>query len=123
MLGRELAETVRVGAVKPNRLAESVREASRTGAYATVWSVLSVALPQLLNATRTRGLPDILAVAAECAQRSGARGPIPEVTAIADRPGSSRLVKEARLLRDVLSSPPHISPNTHTDDSSRGSRA
>jgi hypothetical protein len=102
MLGRDLGEAVRWRTVKPNRLAESVREASRTGAYGTVWSVLAAALPELLNLTQTRGLPDVLAVATECARRSGARGPIPEVTAIADRLGSSRLVKEARLLRDTL---------------------
>jgi hypothetical protein len=102
MLGRDLGEAVRRGTVKPNRLAESAREASRAGAYGTVWSVLAAALPELLNIAQTRGLPDVLAVATECARRAGAGGPIPEVTAIADRPGSSRLVKEARLLRDTL---------------------
>lgn len=102
LLGRDLEELIRLGVVKPNRLAESVREASRTGAYRTVWSVLAAALPGLLVGEQTRGLPDILAVATECAQRSAACGPIAEVTAMADRPGSSRLVKEARLLRDTL---------------------
>lgn len=106
-LGRDLAEIVRLGAVKPNRLAESVREAARTGAYGTVWQVLAAALPGLLGSADITGRPlpglaDILAVAAECARRSGARDIIPEVSALADRSGSSRLIKEARLLRDIL---------------------
>jgi hypothetical protein len=111
MLGRDLAEIVRLDGVKPNRLAESVREVSRTGAYGTVWSVLSAALPGLLGPADMSGKPrpglaDILAVGAECALRSGARGVIPEVSAVADRPGSTRLVKEARLLRDALAPAP-----------------
>ncbi len=110
MLGPDLATLIALGAVKPNRLAESVRDAARTGAYGTVWSVLAAALPGLLGprgAVDTTGRPlpglaDVLAVAAECATRSGAHGPIPEVSTLADRSGSSRLVKEARLLRDAL---------------------
>ncbi|WP_225079096.1 MULTISPECIES: DUF6493 family protein [unclassified Streptomyces] len=108
-LGADLGELVRHGAVKPIRLAESLRTAASTGAYATVWSLLGHALPPLLSdlvadgpAGPVRGLGDLLAVAAECAERSGARGDLPHLARAADRRGSSRLVVEARRLRGAL---------------------
>ncbi|MFB7667545.1 DUF6493 family protein [Kitasatospora sp. NPDC056138] len=102
LLGRELAELVLIGAVKTNRLTDSARAAAGTGAYGTVWSVLAGALPQLLTAKPVRGAGELLAVAADCARRSGARGSIAEVSAAAGRGGASRLVKEARALQEVL---------------------
>ncbi|MEV5009026.1 DUF6493 family protein [Streptomyces sp. NPDC055692] len=108
-LGADLGELVRRGAVKPLRLAESLRTAASTGAYATVWGLLGHALPPLLSdlaadgpAGPVRGLGDLLGVAAECAERSGARGDLPHLARAADRRGSSRLVAEARRLRGAL---------------------
>ncbi|MFB6891106.1 hypothetical protein ACFCX4_17565 [Kitasatospora sp. NPDC056327] len=105
LLGRELGELVGHGTVKPNRLADSLATAAGTGAYRTVWSVLATALPPLLAGEAPRGTVDLVAVAAEAARRCGARGPLPEVTATAGRPGAGRLVKEARALRDTLAAP------------------
>ncbi|MER7703146.1 DUF6493 family protein [Kitasatospora sp. NPDC097605] len=105
LLGRELGELVALGTVKPTRLAQSLATAAETGAHATVWSVLSAALPALLTGEPQRGTADLLAIAADTGRRSAARGPIPEVTATAARPGTSRLLKEARTLRDLLASP------------------
>ena len=102
LLGRELAELVGVGAVKATRLAQALRGAAETGAYGTVWSVLAGVLPGLLTAEPARGSGELLVVAADCARRSAARGAIAEVSAVAGRAGSSRLVKEARALREVL---------------------
>ncbi len=102
LLGRELGELVTLGTVKPNRLAHALATAADTGAYATVWSVLAPVLPALLGGEAPRGTADLLVVATDAARRSGARGPIPEVTATAARPGAARLLKEARALRDVL---------------------
>ncbi|PJM96566.1 DUF7824 domain-containing protein [Streptomyces sp. CB01373] len=108
-LGADLGELVRDGAVKPLRLAESLRTAAATGAYATVWGLLGHALPPLLSDLAAdkpdgpaRGLGDLLAVAAECAERSGARGDLPHLARAADRGGSSRLVAQARRLRGAL---------------------
>ncbi|MFE6281490.1 DUF6493 family protein [Streptomyces sp. NPDC057877] len=108
-LGADLGDLVRRGAVKPLRLAESVRTAAATGANATVWEVLRHALPVLLAALATgggvapaRGLGELLAVAAECAERSGARGEVPHLAQTAARRGSSRLVAQARRLRGAL---------------------
>ncbi|WP_405007258.1 DUF6493 family protein [Kitasatospora purpeofusca] len=102
LLGRELGELVTLGTVKPNRLAHALATAADTGAYATVWLVLAPALPALLGGEALRGTVDVLAVATDAARRSGARGPVEEVTATAARTGAARLVKEARALRDVL---------------------
>ncbi|WP_078591688.1 DUF6493 family protein [Streptomyces megasporus] len=102
-LGRDVAETVSVGTVKPNRLLESLRETARAGAPGVVWSVLAAALPALLAFDRPpRGLPDLLALGAECAGASGAREPVDGLAEVAARGGGGRLVKEARRLRDTL---------------------
>ncbi|MER7751712.1 DUF6493 family protein [Kitasatospora sp. NPDC097643] len=103
LLGRELGALVECGAIKATRLAAALTLAAGTGAYGTVWSALGPALPALLGAgTPGRGLGDLLALAADCARRTHARGPVAEVTEVAARGGSGRVVKEARALRDVL---------------------
>ncbi|GGN52287.1 hypothetical protein GCM10011579_009130 [Streptomyces albiflavescens] len=110
-LGGDLGQLVRRGAVKPLRLAESIRTAAATGAYATVWSVLRETLPILLAdlstdatiGTPARGLGDLLAVAADCAERTGARGDVAHLAQAAGRRGSSKLVTQARRLRTALS--------------------
>ncbi|WP_327682912.1 DUF7824 domain-containing protein [Kitasatospora sp. NBC_00458] len=102
LLGRELGELVALGTVKPNRLAHSLATTADTGAYGTVWSVLATALPALLGGEVPRGTVDVLAVAADAARRCGARGEVAGVAEVAGRPGSSRLVKQARVLREVL---------------------
>ncbi|MEU3986255.1 DUF6493 family protein [Streptomyces sp. NPDC026672] len=114
-LGADLGQLVRRGAVKPVRLAESVRTAAATGAHTTVWELLRHTLPVLLADLATggpavsppaaRGLGDLLAVAADCAERSGARGELPHLSSAAGRRGSSRLVTEARRLREALAEP------------------
>ncbi|MFJ5223758.1 hypothetical protein [Streptomyces sp. NPDC088400] len=80
----------------------ALREAARTGAYATVWAVLSAALPLLLTGEAPHGLPAVLTLAAECAERSGARGAIPEIDELAARSGSSQLIKQARRIKGAI---------------------
>ncbi|KUL33203.1 DUF6493 family protein [Streptomyces regalis] len=108
-LGADLGQLVRGGAVKTSRLVESARTAAATGANATIWGMLRHTLPVLLadiatggTAAPARGLADLLAVAAECAERTGARGELPHLAWTADRRGSSRLVAQARRLRSAL---------------------
>ncbi|MEU5710917.1 MULTISPECIES: DUF6493 family protein [Streptomyces] len=111
-LGTDLGELVGRGAVKSQRLAESARTGAATGAHATMWEVLRHALPVPLAGLATarpeaaavaaRGLGDLLAVAAECAERCRARGDVPHLPETANRAGSSRLVTQARRLRDAL---------------------
>ncbi|MFJ7909313.1 DUF6493 family protein [Kitasatospora sp. NPDC096204] len=104
LLGRELGALVACGTVTAGRLGAALTLAAESGARATVWSVLGAALPALLGEAdpSTRGLGDLIALATDCALRTGARGPVAEVTAAAGRGGSGRVVKEARALRDVL---------------------
>ncbi|MEW2303663.1 DUF6493 family protein [Streptomyces sp. NPDC006655] len=111
-LGADLGQLVRRGAVKPLRLAESARTAAATGANATIWEMLRHALPVLLADLATagtsgsaRGLGELLSTAAECAERSGAHGDLPHLSGAAARRGSSRLVVQARRLRDALAGP------------------
>lgn len=108
-LGGDLGQLVRMGAVKPLRLTESVRTAATTGAYSTVWSILGAALPAMLAglaadgaAPAVRGMGELLAVAAECAERTGAHGDVEHLAPVAERSGSSRLVAQARRLRATL---------------------
>ncbi|WP_405809728.1 DUF6493 family protein [Streptomyces sp. NBC_00210] len=120
-LGRDLAELVGQGTVKPNRLAASVRTAAATGAYATTWSVLAGALPGLLGAGQPpRGLGEILAVAAECVERCGSAaavpgspGGVPGLVDLAGRRGSSQLIAQAsRLLTALDHRAEHSTPET-----------
>ncbi|WP_328665657.1 DUF7824 domain-containing protein [Streptomyces sp. NBC_00328] len=109
-LGSDIGELVRRGALKKSRLAESIRTAAATGAYATVWSVLLGLLPALLadlaadgaGGGAARGLGELLAVAADCAERSGARGDLAHLAGTAERHGSSKVVTQARRLRTAL---------------------
>ncbi|MCX5389318.1 DUF6493 family protein [Streptomyces sp. NBC_00094] len=102
-VGEELGWLVTEGVVKPNRLADAVRTAAATGAYATVWAVLGAALPGLLSAAPpVRGLGEVLAVAADCVERCGARGELPGLAGVASAKGSSQLVVQAKRLLAAL---------------------
>ncbi|MFE0119373.1 DUF6493 family protein [[Kitasatospora] papulosa] len=103
-LGGDLAELIGLGTVKPSRLADSLRTAAATGAYATTWAVLAAVLPALLTRTADpRGAGDLVATAAECVEQSGAASPEPAGLAdTAARGGTSRLVAQAARLRDAL---------------------
>jgi hypothetical protein len=102
LLGRQLEALLNDGWPGINRVSDALRTAAETGAYATVWSVLEAALPGLLRGTPVRGTALLLSLAVDCAARCGAKGEITEVTAVAQRAGSSQVVKSARLLREVL---------------------
>ncbi|WP_374984034.1 hypothetical protein [Streptomyces fradiae] len=106
-LGGDLAELVAVGTVKVNRLADALRTTAASGAYATVWAVLAGALPGLLGGEVPRGTGEILAVAADCAERCGAAtradgAAPPGLAELAARGGSTRLVAQARRLAGAL---------------------
>ncbi|WP_030183422.1 DUF6493 family protein [Streptomyces sp. NRRL S-813] len=102
LLAGQWQALLRHGASTHNRATAALRAAAETGAWATVWSILEAALPALLRDKPVNGAGAILALAVECASRSGAKGSIPEVDEVAARKGSSQIVKNARLLRDVL---------------------
>lgn len=101
LLSGQLGDLIERDLVKPARLADSARTAASTGACRTVLSVLVPVLPTLLGREKApRGLSDLLAVAAECVERSGPpkTGPIPGLAATAARGGSTQLVRQAARL-------------------------
>jgi hypothetical protein len=102
LLGRQLETLLRASLLEASRVADSLRAAAETGAYATVWAVIEVALPGLLRGTPVKGAAVLLSLAVECVSRCGAKGEIAEVTAVAGRAGPSQTAKTARLLRDAL---------------------
>jgi hypothetical protein len=102
LLGRQLAALLRAGTIEANRVAASLRAAAETGAYGTVWAILKATLPGLLRGTPHRNAAAFLSLAAQCVPRCGAKGEIPEVTAAAERGGSSQTAGNARLLREAL---------------------
>ncbi|MCX4231866.1 hypothetical protein [Streptomyces ortus] len=69
---------------------------------AAVWAVLGTTLPRLPRDPVVRSTGALLALGVDCASHSAAKGAIPEVTTAAARSGSSRLLKNVRLLRDPL---------------------
>jgi hypothetical protein len=102
LLGRQLEMLLRAQLIEASRVADSLRAAAETGAYGTVWAVIEAALPGLLRDTPIKGAAVLLSLAVECVARCGAKGEIAEVTAVAQRGGSSQAAKTARLLRDAL---------------------
>ncbi|MBC9714871.1 hypothetical protein H9Y04_20175 [Streptomyces sp. TRM66268-LWL] len=103
-LGADIADLSALVHITPSRLADGLRTAAGTGAYATVWSVIRAALPALLTMERlpAKALGDFLEVGADCAERCGARGEIPELTERAARSGTSRVQSQTRRLHRTL---------------------
>ncbi|WP_314413842.1 hypothetical protein [Streptomyces sp. DSM 40484] len=64
--------------------------------------MLGTTLPHLPRDPVVRSTGALLALGVDCASHSAAKGAIPEVTTAAARSGSSRLLKNVRLLRDPL---------------------
>ncbi|GLW28368.1 DUF6493 family protein [Actinoplanes regularis] len=100
-VGAALADLCADGAVKLSRVVPALADAHRAGASVAVWEVLAVALPALLQA-EPRGLPDLLELATQVAGVVQARTEVDGLEEVASRSGSTRLIKEAKRLRSVL---------------------
>ncbi len=104
-LGRELAGLVALGLSPVQRLVEPLRDVALSGAHSEVWAIVAAALPRLLPPAVERApqrLAGLVALGAESATLARASGPIPAITAIAERGGSSQLAAEARRLHHLL---------------------
>jgi hypothetical protein len=109
LLGRELrlliaddvGETAPVGTAA--RVAGSLAGAGRAGAWHLVWAVAYAAVPGLLRLDPAPvGLAELVGVAAEAAETTGARGELDGLSAAAERVGDPRLRSEAaRLARAI----------------------
>ncbi|WP_433790023.1 DUF6493 family protein [Actinoplanes sp. CA-252034] len=102
-VGAALADLAADGSVKLNRALPALTDAHRSGASAAIWELLTAALPPLLAAGH-RAVPDMLELATQVAVAIGARSAIPGLAEAAARPGSSRLVQEAKRLHSALAS-------------------
>ncbi|MFI0484014.1 DUF6493 family protein [Actinomadura sp. 9N215] len=99
--GRHLGRLALDGDIQPVRIIEALERAADAGAYAPVWDTVAAALPVLCPGPGERpvhGLNRLIALGLKTARWSGARGPIPEITELAARKGSSAVVREARTL-------------------------
>ena len=104
-LGVELAALTSLGLLQVARVVPSLRDVARAGAPAEVWAIAAAAIPGLVPPAvprPPRGVPDLLALAAEVAGAVGGGQPIPELTAITGRGGSSHLVTQSRRLQQLL---------------------
>ncbi|GAA4602713.1 hypothetical protein BJY16_004339 [Actinoplanes octamycinicus] len=100
-VGAALADLCADGLVKLSRLVPALAEIHLAGASVALWELLTAALPPLLP-TGQRGLPDLLELSTQVAGAVRARSAIPGLAEIAARPGTTRLVKEAKRLHSVL---------------------
>lgn len=103
-LGEQLGRLVRQEMVTLSRVLPSLTEAARLGAGRQVWEVVAAAIPHLVPAEGERaksGLADLLALGVATVP-PGADEPIPGLAGLAARKGSSRMVREAARLVQVL---------------------
>jgi hypothetical protein len=103
LVGRELTALFRGNSLVLKRVAGTLGQALQAGAAAEVWTTVRELLPTVLTAPKpAAGLPDLLLLAEAAAAAADARDDIPEVAAVASRPGRSRLVTEAARLSRTL---------------------
>lgn len=102
-VGRELGELAAAGVLKVNRVVSALDEAAQAGAVAAVWQLAVAALVPLVALDKARpATADLMALAVRCGRACGTAQLPPEVVALAERGGSSRLVAHARELRAMV---------------------
>ncbi|MDI6102171.1 DUF6493 family protein [Actinoplanes sp. NEAU-A12] len=103
LVGRELAALHRSGALVLKRVADALATILQAGAAIQVWAVLRESLPAVLTTPKpAAGASDLLMLAESVAAATNATDDFPEVTALAARPGRSRLITEAARLSRTL---------------------
>ncbi|WP_103958090.1 DUF6493 family protein [Nonomuraea solani] len=105
-LGRRLAALLRDGRGGAGPAVTALRAAAEQGAHREVWQVLTGLLPAYLPGPGERATSAhtrVVGLAAEIAEWADARGELPVVAELADRPGTSELVRQARRLHARLS--------------------
>lgn len=106
-LGQTAALMAKNGDLKLNRFAAALDHAVTAGAHAQVWETIAATLRLLLAARQDKpraGLADLIAVGTKAALRTRPRTELPEIAAVAERGATSRTVREARRLRDLIGS-------------------
>jgi hypothetical protein len=102
LVGSALADLGGDGTVTLTRVLPALTDMHRAGASWAVWELLVAALPPLLTGT-ARTVPDLLELASQVSVALGLRGDlVPGLAEVAARSGSTRIVKEAKRLRSIL---------------------
>lgn len=107
-LGARLGQLVRWASVSDKHVVDALAAAADRGAPQQVWHVLRALIPALLPGEGERplaGLVSVLAFAVMVAERTGARGELPEVAVIAARRSASAYARECRRLHERLTRP------------------
>lgn len=100
-LGARMGDLASRRVIMLGRVAECLETALASGAAQMVWEITSAAVPVLLK-TRTRDTHRLLSIASDSAAQLGLHAHVDGLTDVAATPGSSRLLIEARRLRDQL---------------------
>jgi hypothetical protein len=104
-LGRQVGHLAAEVELSLGRVTPCLRDLAQSGAAAHVWDTIAAALPPMLSPELDRPpqrLADLLALAVELVERVRPSTAIPELTAVAARRGSSRIVTEAKRLAAAL---------------------
>ncbi|MFI6292383.1 DUF6493 family protein [Nonomuraea sp. NPDC050790] len=107
--GHQLGLALRAGVVSAADVRSSLESCARQGAHREVWEIMTGLLASYLPAADERGTTAhtrTLAFALDVARWSAARGAVPAVAELADRPRSSALVRAARTLDAHLTTHP-----------------
>ncbi|RJL35814.1 hypothetical protein [Bailinhaonella thermotolerans] len=89
----------------PGGLLKTLEALARSGAHRETWQITRALLPALLAGPGERATTvhtRVVSFAADVAEWAGARGELPEIAALAARPGSSHLTRHARRLHATL---------------------
>jgi hypothetical protein len=104
-LGWQIGQLAAEVELSLGRVTPCLRDLAQSGAAAHVWDTIAAALPLMLSPELDRApqrLADLLALAVEIVEQVKPTASIPELTALAARRGSSRMVTEAKRLTAAL---------------------
>jgi hypothetical protein len=104
-LGAALAGEMTATASGLRRAVPALRDLVNAGAASAVWEALAPVLPRVLPPAVPKtlaGTADLLVLATELAAALGARTPIAEVGALAEKKGGGAVANAARRLEAVL---------------------
>ncbi|MFC4585373.1 DUF7824 domain-containing protein [Sphaerisporangium corydalis] len=107
-VGVQLGLLVRWAHSAQRHVVDALATAADRGAHLEVWPVLRTLVPALLPSVGEQpraGLAKLLELATTVAERTDARGEIPEVATIAARRSTSAFVHESRRLHETLTRP------------------
>lgn len=101
-VGTEVATLVLAEHIVLQRVVKALAEVSRAAAHHTIWEVAVAALPALISGGARPGLADLVILATTAARTGRHTASMPELDAVAAKPGRGQLVVAARELAAIL---------------------